>query len=76
MLVLLVVDEPRFARVAARWVGRLCDEIPSLTLRQVQLVTGALSALPDLAAALALAAVCDSLGLDRAVVATRATYTA
>lgn len=74
VLVLLVVDEPRFGRAAARWVGRLCDEIPTVTLQQVQLVSVALSALPDQAAALALAAVCDSLALDRAAAATRLAY--
>lgn len=74
VLVLLVVDEPRFPRAAARWVGRICDEIPSLTLRQVQLMTGALGGLPDRAAAIALAAVCESLGLSRAAAATRTAY--
>jgi hypothetical protein len=47
MLVLLLVDEPRYGRAAALWVGRLCDEIPAVTLQQVQLVSVALRALPD-----------------------------
>jgi len=28
VLVLLVVDEPRFGRASARWLGRLCLEVP------------------------------------------------
>lgn len=31
-VVLLVVDEPRYARASARWLGRLCLERPTLTL--------------------------------------------
>ena len=74
VLVLLVVDEPRFARAAARWVGRLCDEISSITIAQVQLVAVALAGLPDRVAAIALASVCAELGLDRAAAAARAAY--
>lgn len=72
-LVLLVVDEARFPRAAARWVGRVCAELP-VTLSQAQLLAGALAGLPDRAAALALEAACIELGLRRAAAATRTTY--
>lgn len=42
-LVLLVVDEPRFSRAAARWLGRVCTELP-VTLAQAQLLGAALAA--------------------------------
>jgi hypothetical protein len=54
-LVLLVVDEPLFARASARWLGRLCLEMPSLTLPQAQLAAAGLNGLPDRGAARALA---------------------
>jgi hypothetical protein len=73
-LVLLVVDEPLYARASARWLGRLCLEVPSLTLRQAQLAACALAGLPDRAAATALAAACAQLGLARAAAAVRAAY--
>jgi hypothetical protein len=74
VLVLLVVDEPRFARASTRWLGRLCLEVPSLTLRQLLLVASALAGLPDRGAALALEASCAELGLTRAAAATHAAY--
>jgi hypothetical protein len=61
-LVLLVVDESRYQRAAARWLGRLCVERP-VTLDQAQVLAAALGALPDAAAAAALHATCDELGL-------------
>lgn len=61
-LVLLVVGEPRYARAAARWLGRLCLERP-LTLDQAHVIAGALAALPDQAAAAALDASCGAIGL-------------
>lgn len=72
VLVLLVVDEPRFARASARWLGRLCLEVPSLTVQQLQLVAAALTGLPDDAAAVALEGCCAELGLARAAAAVRA----
>ena len=72
-LVLLVVDEPRFARAAARWLGRLCLETP-ISLRQAELLAVSLAGLPDRAAAAALAAGCSDLGLSRAAAAARAAY--
>jgi hypothetical protein len=74
MLLLLVVGEPLFARASARWLGRLCLEVPSLTLRQAQVAASALGGLPDRGAALALAASCGELGLRRAAIAIRAEY--
>jgi hypothetical protein len=74
VLVLLVVEEPRFPRAAARWIGRVCLEIPSITLREVQLAGDALCGLPDTAAAGALASVCSELGLGRGASATRTLY--
>jgi len=73
-LVLLVVDDPRFDRASARWLGRLCLEVPSLTLRQAQLAAAGLTGLPDRAAAIALATSCSELGLQHAAAATRAAY--
>ena len=72
-LVLLVVDEPLFARAAARWLGRLCLETP-VSLRQAQLLAVSLAGLPDRAAAAALAAGCADLGLSRAALTARTTY--
>ena len=72
-LVLLVVDQPLFARAAARWLGRLCLETP-VSLRQAQLLAVSLAGLPDRAAASALAAGCADLGLSRAAAATRGAY--
>ena len=72
-LVLLVVDEPLFARAAARWLGRLCLETP-VSLRQAQLLAVSLAGLPDQAAAAALAAGCADLGLSRAAATARANY--
>lgn len=43
VLVLLVVDEPRFARASSRWLGRLCLEVPALTLRQLLVIASALA---------------------------------
>jgi len=71
-LVLLIVDEPLYQRASARWLGRLCLEVPSITLRQAQLVLAALAGLPDRAAALALESSCAELGLQRAAAAARA----
>lgn len=71
---LLVVDEPRFARASTRWLGRLCLEVPSLTLRQLLLVASALAGLPDRDAAIALESSCAELGLTRAAAATHAAY--
>ncbi len=65
--------EPLFARAAARWIGRLCVEVP-VTLHQAQLLTAALAGLPNRAAALALEAGCAELGLQRAAAAARAAY--
>jgi hypothetical protein len=73
-LVLLVVDDPRFERAGARWLGRLCLEVSSVTVRQAQLVASALAGLPDRSAAIALAGACTELGLERAAAATRAAY--
>jgi hypothetical protein len=73
-LVLLVVDDPRFERAGARWLGRLCLEVSSVTVRQAQLVAVALSGLPDRSAAIALSGACTELGLERAAAATRAAY--
>ena len=73
-LVLLVVDDPRFERAGARWLGRLCLEVPSVTLQQAQLVASALTGLPDRSAAIALSGACTELGLPRAAAATRAAY--
>ena len=73
-LVLLVVDDPRFERAGARWLGRLCLEVSSVTVRQAQLVAVALSSLPDRSAAIALSGACTELGLERAAAATRAAY--
>lgn len=70
-LVLLVVDEPRFSRAAARWLGRVCTELP-VTLAQAQLLGAALAGLPDRGAALSLEARCAELGLARAAATTRA----
>jgi hypothetical protein len=72
--VLLVVDEPLFARASARWLGRLCLEVPSLTLAQAQVAAAGLAGLPDRAAAMALAAICSELGLQRAAAAARVAY--
>ena len=72
-LVLLVVDDPVFARAAARWLGRLCLETEA-SLRQAQLLAVGLAGLPDHAAATALAAGCSELGLARAAATTRAAY--
>jgi hypothetical protein len=72
-LVLLVVDEPRYPRVAARWIGRLCLEQP-VTLDQVQLLAAALPGVPDRAAASAVRASCTELGLHRAAAAAAAGY--
>jgi hypothetical protein len=74
VLVLLVLDEPRFDRASVRWLGRLCLEVPSLTLRQLLLVTAALAGLPERGAALALAASCEELGLPRAAAATLSAF--
>jgi hypothetical protein len=74
VLVLLVADEPRFARASARWLGRLCLEVPSLTLRQLLLIATALAGLPDRGAAVALQGSCSELGLTRAAAATHAAY--
>jgi len=68
----LIVDEPLYQRASARWLGRLCLEVPSITLRQAQLVVAALAGLPDRAAALALESSCAELGLQRAAAAARA----
>lgn len=73
-LVLLIVGEPLYARASARWLGRLCLEVPQLTLRQAQLIAAALAALPDRAAAIALSCCCSELGLQHAAAAVRATY--
>jgi hypothetical protein len=43
VLVLLVLDEPRFERASARWLGRLCLELPALTLGQLLLIASALA---------------------------------
>jgi hypothetical protein len=72
-LVLLVVGDPRYPRAAARWLGRVCTELP-VTLAQAQLLATALAGLPDRAAALALEAGCAELGLARAAASTRAAY--
>ena len=72
--VLLVVDDPRYARASARWLGRLCLERPTLTLQQAQLIVAALAGLPDRSAAIALAGACTELGLERAAAATRAAF--
>ena len=72
-LVLLVVDEPLFARAAARWLGRLCLET-QVSLRQAELLAVSLAGLPDRAAATALAAGCADLGLSRAAASARAAY--
>jgi hypothetical protein len=74
VLVLLVLDEPRFERASARWLGRLCLEVSGLTLGQLLLIASALAGLPDRAAATALQAGCSELGLTRAGAATRAAY--
>jgi hypothetical protein len=71
-LVLLVVDDPRFERAGARWLGRLCLEVSTVTVHQAQLVASALSGLPDRSAAIALSGACTELGLERAAAATRA----
>jgi len=65
-LVPWIVDEPLYQRASARWLGRLCVEVPSITLRQAQLVVAPLAGLPDRAAALALESSCAELGLQRA----------
>lgn len=62
VLVLLVVDEPPFDRASSRWLGRLCLEVPALTLRQLLVIASALAGLPDRAAAIALRAAAPSLG--------------
>jgi hypothetical protein len=72
MLVLLVVDEPRFGRASARWLGRVAAEVPSVTLGRLQLLGAALAELPDRAAAGALEAACAELGLQRAAAAVSA----
>lgn len=72
-LVLLVVDEPRFPRVAARWIGRVSLELPVM-LDQVQLLAVALAGLPNPAAAIAVRAACAELGLQRAAAAAAAAY--
>jgi hypothetical protein len=74
VLVLLVVDDPRFERAGARWLGRLCLEVSSVTVHQAQLVACALTGLPDRSTAIALAGACTELGLQRPAVATRAAY--
>ena len=70
-LVLLVVGEPRYPRAAARWLGRVCTELP-VTLAQAQLLGAALAGLPDRGATLSLEAGCVELGLARAAATTRA----
>jgi hypothetical protein len=72
-LVLLVVGEPRFARAAARGLGRLCSET-RYTLRQALLLAVGLGGLPERGAAAALAAGCTELGLPRAAAAVRGAY--
>jgi hypothetical protein len=74
VLVLLVVDEPRFARASTRWLGWLCLEVPSLTLRQLLLVAQRFGGAARSRAALALEASCAELGLTRAAAATHAAY--
>jgi hypothetical protein len=69
-LVLLVVDEPRFERASARWLGRLCLE-RRVTLHQAQLLGAALAGLPDGTTGSALGACCTELGLQRAADAAR-----
>ncbi len=70
---LLVVGEPLFARASARWLGRVCTELP-VTLTQAQLLGAALAGLPDRGAAVALEGACVELGLARAAATTRAAY--
>jgi hypothetical protein len=70
-LALLVVGEPRYPRAAAKWLGRVCTELP-VTLAQAQLLGAALAGLPDRGAALSLEACCAELGLTRAAARTRA----
>ena len=71
ILVLLVRGEPRFDRASVRWLGRLCLEVPGVTLGQLLLIASALMGLPDRAAATALEVSCTQLGLTRAATATR-----
>jgi hypothetical protein len=66
LLVLLVVDEPRYPGAAVRWLGRLCLEQPP-GLGQVQLIACALAGLPDADAGAALAAACSRMRMGRAV---------
>jgi hypothetical protein len=73
-LVLLVVGDHRQSAAATRWLGLLCLEVPGLTLARAQLAANALAALPDRAAAHALANLCAELGLARAAAATKRAF--
>ncbi len=71
-VVLLQVDEDRYGRAAARWLGRLLVEAPGQTLGDAQLAAAALAAVPAPAALEALRAVCEGAGLPAAAAAVQA----
>lgn len=69
-LLLAESDPARFEPEAPRWHSRLCREVRGLSLDESALALAALRALPGAggcAAGHALAALCETLGLEQAV---------
>jgi hypothetical protein len=69
-LVLLDVEPHRYGRAAARWHARFCLEVKGVELAEagtVLALLGGLATNSQIAAAQALAAVCETHGLDAAV---------
>jgi ribosomal 50S subunit-associated protein YjgA (DUF615 family) len=56
-------EDERFDRAAARWVGRLILEVPSVGIEEARRALDALDRLPDDAAQQALSGVCAEAGL-------------
>jgi hypothetical protein len=69
-LVLLDVEPDRYGRAAARWHARFCLEVKGVDLPEsgtVLALLGGLRSTSQVAAAQALASVCETHGLDQAV---------
>src|SRR5918998_98609 len=69
-LVLLDVEPHRYGRAAARWHARFCLEVTGVDLAEsgaVLALLGGLTGASQVAAAQALASVCETHGLDAAV---------
>jgi hypothetical protein len=69
-LVLLDVEPHRYGRAAARWHARFCLEVAGIDLAEagtVLALLGGLTGASQVAAAQALASVCETHGLDAAV---------